>query len=209
MSSEGPFVPDSIQTARSSSPVWITLAQLLRPQGRKGEILAELLTDFPERFEQHTRVYLAPAGFTGEPSAARHAEITGYWLPVGKNAGRIVLTFAGIDSITAAESLEKLDVLIPEEERLALDDDSDYISDLIGCTVYDGPKPIGLVDGVDFPTTPDGTRRLEEAAPLLTVITPEDVEVLIPYVQAFLVSVDTAAKRIEMNLPEGLIGLNQ
>ncbi len=187
---------------------WITLAQLLRPQGRKGEILAELLTDFPERFDDRTRVYLAPAGFHGPVAAAREAEVAGYWLPVGKNAGRIVLAFAGIDSINAAEALGRLDVLIPEEERLELEEDADYIDELIGCVVYDGASAVGEVSGVDFPTTPDGTRRLEDAAPLLTVTTPEGDEVLIPYVKAYLVSTDTAGKRIEMNLPAGLLDLN-
>ena len=194
----------------SSSPHrWITLAQLLRPQGRKGEILAELLTDFPERFDQHKRVFLAPANFTGEPSVARQAEVTGYWLPVGRNAGRIVLAFAGVDSIESAEALERLEVLIPEQERLALDEDAEYIDDLLGCIVYDAAAPIGSVTAVDFPTTPDGTRRLEDAAPLLTVLTPDGIEILIPYVTAYLVTVDTAQKRIEMTLPEGLIELNR
>ncbi|SNS73186.1 16S rRNA processing protein RimM [Granulicella rosea] len=171
-------------------------------------MLAELLTDFPERFQTQPRVYLAPAGFNGHVAAAREAEVTGFWLPVGKNAGRIVLSFAGIESINDAEKLERLEVLIPEEERLELEEDAEYIDDLIGCTVYDGATPVGEVSGVDFPTTPDGTRRLEDAAPLLTVTTPAGDEVLIPYVTAYLISTDTGTKRIEMNLPAGLIDLN-
>ena len=46
-----------------SSSQWIVLAQVLRPQGRRGEVLADLFTDFPERFEQHRSVWLAPQGF--------------------------------------------------------------------------------------------------------------------------------------------------
>ena len=42
---------------------WIVLAQILRPQGRKGEVLADLFTDFPERFDEHPGVWLAPSGF--------------------------------------------------------------------------------------------------------------------------------------------------
>jgi 16S rRNA processing protein RimM len=192
------------------SPQWIVLAQLLRPQGRKGELLAELLTDFPERFDDHPRVFLAPKNFTGTEDRARIANVTSFWLPVGKNAGRIVLAFEGIDSITKAEGLNGLDVIVPFEERLELEDeDQEYVSDLVGCGVWDGATRIGQVEDVEFPTTPDGSRRRDDAAPLLTVMTEDGIEVLIPYVKAFLVTVDVEAKRIEMKLPEGLVELNR
>jgi 16S rRNA processing protein RimM len=192
-----------------SNPSWIVLAQLLRPQGRKGELLAELLTDFPERFGEQKRVYLAAAGFDGAAEEARAAEVVSFWLPVGKNEGRVVLQFAGIDSISDAESAAGLEVLVPEEERLPLDDESVYISELVGCTVYDGGVVVGVVADVQFATTPDGGRRLTEAAPLLAVQSPEGDEVLIPFAKAFLVAVNTDAKRIDMTLPEGLIDVNR
>jgi 16S rRNA processing protein RimM len=193
----------------TSPPAWITLAHLLRPQGRKGELLAELLTDFPERFSERTRVFLAMPGFSGPPSAAREIAVTNHWLPVGRNHGRIVLTLEGIDSISKAEELEGLDVLVPAQERIELEDDAEYIDDLIGCTVLDGDQPVGTVTGVEFPTTSDGARRLAEAAPLLTVEGPSGEEILIPYVQSFLISLDVAAKRIQMKLPDGLLDLNR
>src|SRR5580693_2052735 len=117
----------------TDSSNWVVLAQLLRPQGRKGELLAELYTDFPERFKEHPRVYLAVPDFNGPVAEARAAEVSGYWLPVGKNQGRIVLQFAGVDSINAAELIAGQEVLVPREERLALEDEANYISDLIGC----------------------------------------------------------------------------
>src|ERR1700760_4317228 len=123
-----------------NASAWLVLAHLLRPQGRKGELLAELSTDFPERFEDRRRVFLAAPGFDGSPADARSVEVVGFWLPVGKNEGRIVLQFAGIETISAAETIAGLDVLIPREERLPLEDESVYISELIGCTVYDGAK---------------------------------------------------------------------
>jgi 16S rRNA processing protein RimM len=192
-----------------SAPAWIVLAHLLRPQGRKGEVLAELFTDFPERFEDQRRIFLAAPGFAREQAEARAAEVVAYWLPVGKNEGRIVLQFAGIDTISDAESIAGLDVLIPREERLPLDEESVYISELIGCTVYDGAKPVGLVEDVQFAMTADGGRRLDDAAPLLAVTSFDGDEVLIPFAKAFLVKVDTDAKRIEMTLPEGLIEVNR
>jgi len=194
-------------TANRSS--WIALAHLLRPQGRKGELLAELFTDFPERFEERKQVFLASPGFEGEAAQARAAEVVAFWLPVGKNDGRIVLQFAGIDSITDAEKLAGLEVIVPNEERMPLNDDSVYISELIGCTVYDGPIVVGVIADVQFPATADGTRRLDEAAPLLEVASTDGEEILIPFAKAFVVGVDTKAKRVEMTLPVGLLDVNR
>ena len=188
---------------------WIVLAELLRPQGRKGELLAELHTDFPERFNEDTRVFLAKADFNGSSEQARQAVVSEYWLPLGKNQGRIVLKFAGIDSISDAESIAGLEVIVPREERLALEDEANYISDLVGCTVYDAGTAIGVVDDVQFSTTADGLRRLEEIAPMLILTGTDGQELLIPFAKDFLVSIDAEAKQIEMVLPSGLLDVNR
>lgn len=223
-----------------SAAKWIVLARILRPQGRSGEVLADLFTDFPDRFLQQPRVWLAPQGFSDSPAAQQVAldpaptgppcadnctaeppladklptsplqiaEVASFWLPVGRNAGRIVLRFAGFDSIEQAEQLAGKEVLVPLAERTPLADGAAYISDLIGCTVYDRDRPLGTVAAVDFPTTPDGARRLEDAAPLLVLATPSGDQILIPFARAFLVALDPAAKSIRMALPEGLAELN-
>jgi len=199
-----------------SASQWIVLAQVLRPQGRKGEVLADLFTDFPERFSQHRRVWLAPAGFadraaTGEEADvdAEPAEVASHWLPVGRNAGRIVLHFAGVDSIEKAQLLAGKEVLVPLAERMPLEPGATYVSDLIGCTVYDRDRALGVVDSVQFPTSPDGLRRLEQAAPLLAIKPPEGDEVLVPFASAFLLNLDLAAKSIRMELPQGLAEVNR
>src|SRR5260370_22213090 len=188
---------------------WIVLAQLLRPQGRKGELLAELLTDITVRFEGGCRVFLAAENFRGASSEARMAEVASYWLPVGKNQGRIVLKIAGIDTISDAEAIAGLEVIVPREERLPLDEEANYISDLIGCTVYDAANPVGVIEDVQFATTPDGLRRLEETAPMLVLTSPEGDELLVPFAKDFLVKVDAAARRVEMVLPAGLLDPNR
>jgi 16S rRNA processing protein RimM len=200
---------DESKLMTESASSWIVLAHLLRPQGRKGELLAELHTDFPERFSEQKQVFLALPGYAGEKEYARSAEVTSFWLPMGKNQGRIVLHFAGVEEISQAERLAGLDVIIPREQRRPLDDEAIYISELVGCTLYDGSTAVGLVADVQFPTSPDGNRRLEEAAPLLEVTSFDGDEVLIPFVKDFLVSIDTKAKRIDMTLPPGLIGINR
>lgn len=195
-------------------PQWVVLAHLLRPQGRKGEILAELLTDFPEDFRDRERVFLAPPDFAGPEAQARLVEIARFWLPVGRNQGRIVLHIKGVDSITAAEALSGLEIVAPSSERHLLEEDATYISDLIGCVVFDlalpsQPVEIGVVVDVHFATTPDGSRRLRDAAPLLAVESPQGDEVLIPFAKAFLLSLDPEHKRIEMSLPLGLVEINR
>jgi 16S rRNA processing protein RimM len=200
-----------------SSTQWIVLAQILRPQGRRGEVLADLFTDFPERFTEHPQVWLAPAGFADRVDAGlpasdlkspQAATVTAHWLPVGKNAGRIVLHFAAIDSIEQAEQLAGKEVLIPLTERVALEPGAAYISDLVGCTVYNRGQPIGVVEDVHFPTSADGARRLEDAAPLLAVTSPEGDEILIPFAKAFLRELNLDGRSISMELPEGLAEIN-
>jgi 16S rRNA processing protein RimM len=196
----------------SSASQWTLLARILRPQGRKGEVLADLFTDFPERFASSPAVWLASGGFaeaeTAERQAPEAAEVVTHWLPVGRNAGRIVLQFAGIDSISAAEQLSGKEVVVPAEARMPLESGAAYISDLIGCTVYDGGEAVGTVEDVQFATTPDGTRRLEDAAPLLVVQAPNQGEVLIPFANEYIVQLDSAGKAIRMTLPEGLTKVN-
>lgn len=200
------------------SQQWIILARILRPQGRRGEVLAELLTDFPNRFAERPDVWLAPPGYTEGPgpassgapiSAPQPAFILSHWLPVGRNSGRVVLHFRGVDSITAAEAMAGQEVVVPLAERLPLEGDAAYISDLIGCSVYDRGSLLGTIDAVQIPTTADGIRRLEDAAPLLSIATPDEEEILVPFAKAYLQRIDVVARTVHMALPEGLTDLNR
>lgn len=176
-----------------SDNAWAIVARLVRPQGRHGEILADLLTDFPERFADRKRLYLIASETSAAP--AREVALERHWL----HKGRIVLKFAGVDSINDAETLRGLLVAIPASERAPLDDDSVYVSDLIGCEVVDlaaAPVAVGKITNVD------------REAGLLVLQPPRGQEVLIPFVKAYLAKIDTAAKRIEMRLPSGLLDIN-
>jgi 16S rRNA processing protein RimM len=198
----------------STSPAFVTLARLLRPQGRRGELLADLLTDFPEQLSNASGLYLVAANAEAPAPTAERIVIESQWMPTGKNAGRIVLKLTGCDSINDAERFAHMKLMVPATERPALDADTFYVSDLIGSTLYnreasDRDTPVGEVVDVEFATSPDGKTRLADAAPLLCVMlagdTEEDEPVLIPFVRAQLLSVDTAARRIVMELPEGLV----
>jgi len=172
---------------------WAILAQLVRPQGRDGGIIADLLTDFPERFVDRKRLYLLASETSNVP--VEEVALERHWL----HKGRVVLHFSGVDSIEKAETLRGLFVAIPAAERAPLAGDSVYIADLIGCAVVDiaSPElPIGKVADLD------------REAGLLIVQPPKGPEVLIPFAKAYLVDIDTSAKRIVMHLPKGLLEIN-
>jgi 16S rRNA processing protein RimM len=190
-----------------SSSNWVVLARLLRPQGRKGELLADLFTDFPEQLVGRTELFLTSSGGTAAPSTARPVEVTSSWLPVGKNRGRVVLQLAGIDSISAAESLAGFELVVSDDNRMPLDDESVYVSELVGCTLFDENVAIGEITDVQFPTSADGA-RLSDAAAML-IVQSSGGEVLVPFVKPFVKNLDLPARRLVMSLPAGLVEVNQ
>ena len=200
--------PVSMSQTESPSP-WVLLAHLLRPQGRKGEILAELLTDFPERFAERKRVYLLaparPSARTAPPAPAEYT-VEDHWLPMGKNAGRVVLKLKDVDSINDAELLKGFDVAVPRSERTPLEEDAAYIEDLIGCTLFDGADEVGMVEDVEMTAAADP--GLPATAPLLVVRGSNGEELLVPFAKAWLLKLDAENKRIEMTLPAGLLTIN-
>ena len=177
---------------------WVWLARIRKVQGRKGEVLAEILTDFPEKFSERKQVWLLEAaGQAGE--SAREAELRSHWLNKSQ-AGGVVLHFAGVDSITEAEALRGLVVAIPRAERVPLGEDEVYVGDLIGCQLVDvsadPARTVGLIEDVD-----------REAGPvaLLVVAGTGSEEILVPFAKAYLRRIDLEGKRVEMALPEGLV----
>jgi 16S rRNA processing protein RimM len=181
---------------------WVWLARIRKAQGRKGEVLAEILTDFPEKFAERKRVWLlSGAGSAGETAreVAREAELVAHWLNKGQTGG-VVLHFAGVDSITEAEALRGMVVAIPQAQRMPLGEDEVYVGDLIGCSVFDvaadSARCVGVIEDVDRDAGP---------VALLVVKGEGGEEILVPFAKAYLLRIDPDGKRVEMVLPEGLI----
>ncbi len=181
---------------------YITLARVLKTQGRRGEVAVEVHSDVPDRFVEGMRLLaLDDAG------QRRELEVEELW----PHKGHLVLKFAGIDSISDAEALLRCELQVPRGERAELEQGWTYISDLTGCTVFDGDREIGQIQGVEF-----GAGE----APLLIVANPprdgssvkpsnqREQPYEIPFAEAYLVSVDPAAKQVRMRLPEGMLEIN-
>src|SRR5271165_3742521 len=116
---------------QANEQAWVWLARIRKAQGRKGEVLAEILTDFPEKFAERKRVWLL-SGAGQADEAVREMALDSHWLNKAQ-AGGIVLRFAGVDSISGAEALRGMVVAIAKAERAPLGEDEYYAGDLIGC----------------------------------------------------------------------------
>ncbi len=182
------------------------MARILRPHGRRGEVACEILTDFPQRFKSLKFAELR--GVRGEP---RRVGIRSCWLSQSRG-GQAIFHFEGSDSINDAEKLVGLEVQIPLSERMPLPAGSYYITDLAGCEVREAlvRSPSGESGGAAIGTVSDVQIPGDDVAgtPILVVDSPNG-ELLIPLAQDICVRVDTAARMIEVVLPEGLRDLNR
>ena len=184
------------------SKSWVWLARIRRPQGRKGEVFAEILTDFPEKFAERRRLWLIDeeaAGVRADSGGPRSVQLVHHWL----HKGGIVLHFAEVDSISAAETLAGRIVAIPREQRAELAEDEVYIADLVGCVLVDmaradAPVLVGEIEDVERGAGP---------VPIL-IVRGARGEVLIPFAKDYLRRIDLDQKQVEMALPEGLVDLN-
>jgi 16S rRNA processing protein RimM len=191
---------------------WVQVARIIRPRGNKGEVLAELFTDFSARLSSLLQIYLR--GPQGEP---RVVGLQNFWVD-RNHPEHGIFHFEGCASIDAAEKLRGLDVLLPIADRVKLPAGKYFVSDLIGCTVFENrleeaklsspacameqaPRVVGTVRDVFFPG--EGTA----GTPLLQVQTAEG-ELLVPLAEDICRSIDVAARRIDVTLPEGLSDLN-
>jgi len=179
--------------APDASGEWITLAVVVKTQGRRGEVAVELHTGVPDRFRQNMRLWaLAKDG------TRREVTVEDLW----PHKNLLVLKFQGVETISDAEPLVGAELQLPRSERAELEPGWTYLSDLIGCTVFDGQREIGEIEDVQF-----GAGE----APLLVVRDKEQRGKLpyeIPFAEAYLVKLDPERKQVRMKLPEGLLEVN-
>lgn len=172
------------------------VARIRHTQGRRGEVAADIETDFPERFAAGARFLLGNRRGTAEQ--AREYRLEDSWL----HKGQVILKFAGVGSISEAEQLIGYEVLIPAAERKPLAEGNYYLDDLVGCAVVEQGREIGRV--ADWEDTGGGVLLHVEPADK----TAAGEEILIPFAQEICTAVDVAGKLIQVRLPEGLMELN-
>jgi len=181
------------EAASAQEEGFVAIARIVRPHGRKGEVAAEILTDFPARFAGLRQIFLENPGSLPTPT-----RLESTWL----HKGRIILKFSGVESISQAAQLRGALVLIPRRERVKLTANAYYLWELIGCHVvaqYGGEsEELGTVTDVEL--TP-GTH-------LLHVETAQG-EVLIPLAEAICKRIDVTRKIINIDPPQGLLEVSR
>ncbi len=196
------------------TPRWVLVARILRARGNKGEVVAEILTDFPERLTRLREVFV---GHTGGKSEPRCMALKSCWLSQN-HRGQAVFHFEGVDSISEAEKFRGFEVLLPFEQRVSLPAGQYFVSDLIGCSVFENPAALPVVASspcslAEAPALLGTVRDVQfpgeeiSGTPLLEVETSRG-EILIPLAVDICTKIDTTARRIDVMLPEGLRDLN-
>ena len=190
---------------------WVTVAVLGKTRGNRGEITAWALSSKPERYQALEEVYLfglvegtddtVPRGrpartglsVPGPPAAGERFEVESTWF----HQETLIFKFRGVDTISDAERLSGLEVRVPLSQRTALDPGEFFQSDLVGCEVVDRRtgESLGRVSGWQ-----------DSGGPGLLVV---EGNLLIPFARAICVEIHPAARRIAVELPEGLKDLNR
>jgi 16S rRNA processing protein RimM len=172
---------------------------VVKTQGRHGEVAVELHTGVPDRFQQGMRLWALLKN--GE---RREVKIEELW----PHKSWLVLKLAGVESMDDAEALKGAELQVPQSERAELQAGWTYLSDLVGCAVFDGDREIGKIVDVAF-----GAGE----APLLVVqgegrddsrSSGVKLPYEIPFAEAYLERVDVARKQVRMRLPDGLLDVN-
>jgi 16S rRNA processing protein RimM len=170
---------------------FITLARVIKTQGRHGEVAAEIHSDISGRFTAGMKLFALPRS----QDSRRELEVEDLW----PHKGLLVLKFRGVDSISDAELLIGSELQVPGGQRAKLDPGWNYVSDLLGCTVLDKGSEIGHIEDVQF-----GAGE----APLLIVTNEAGKKFEVPFAEAYLKGLDLEQRQVRMQLPEGMLEIN-
>lgn len=175
-------------------PEWddlVAVGVVARPQGRRGEVIVNAVTDFADRrFVAGALLHARRRGQTTiEAVTIETARL---------HRGRPVLKLAGVDSIAAAEAWTGAELRISPERQHALPPGVYYHSQLVGCAVLtESGVRLGVV------------RRVEgEGDASRLVVRTARGELLVPLAEAICPRIDVGSREIVVRPPEGLLELN-
>ncbi len=161
----------------------VTIGRIVRPQGRKGEVVTEILSDRPDRFASLRRAYV-----TGPSAEPREVVVTSCW----PHKGRMVVKLEGVDSIDAAEEFRGAELGIAAEDLPPLPEGSYYHHELQGLEVQDTEgRPLGTVAEI-----------LETGGAPVLVIRSSGKEALVPLAYEFVKRVDRQGRTLVVAVPE-------
>jgi len=163
----------------------VAIAKLVKARGLRGEIVADVLTNFPERFENLKRVFAVREDKTSE------LEIENFWFQ--KN--RIVLKFKDFDTIETAETLRGCEICVAETEAVELEEGEFFDWQLEGCAVE-------TLEGETLGTVKELMRT---GGAEILVVEGVDKEYLIPFAETICTEVDVENRLIKVDAPEGLL----
>jgi 16S rRNA processing protein RimM len=171
-------------------PSFIAIARIARTRGNRGEVVADLYTDFPDRFNALEEVWLE--FYDGRK---QRVALEDCW----EHKGRRVFKFAGVDSISSAEGYVGCWIVIPSDQAVQLPEGTYYDHDLMGCSVQDiRGNRLGIVGDI-----------LHIAGNSQLVVKDLNREYLIPAVESICIRVSIVGKQILVDPPEGLMDLNK
>jgi 16S rRNA processing protein RimM len=168
----------------------VSVARAVRTRGLKGELVADLLTDYPERFEEVTT--LTAVGPKGDHLTV---ELEDFWF----QNDRVILKLVDCDSVQAAEKFREYEFCIPQSDIVELEQGEYFDFDLEGCTVQEvSGRKVGEVKSV---LKTGGTE-------ILVIAAENGTEVMVPLAESIVIKIDVRAKEILIDPPEGLLELN-
>ncbi len=163
----------------------VVIARIARPRGVRGELVAEILTDFPERFVGlDNAIAVLPDG------DRRELKIENVWF----QNERIVLKFEGIDSIESGEDLRDAEICVKESETVELEEGEFFDWQLEGCSAV-------TVDGESLGTV----KELMRTGGTEVLVIDGEREYLVPFAESICIEVDIENKRIVIDPPDGLL----
>jgi 16S rRNA processing protein RimM len=163
----------------------VVIAKIVKPQGNRGEVAAEIWTDFPHRFQLLKEVLLQ-----GSQEQPQTFKLESFWF----HKKRVILKFFGVDNRSMAEELRDYEVKIPESQRIPLAEGTYYQHELLDCVVKDRQgRSLGKITEVV------GTK-----GNYLLKVSRDTGDFLIPFAQSLLVQASVKDKELICDLPEGL-----
>ena len=164
----------------------VAIAKVARPHGLRGEVAADVLTDFPERFEDLGKVVVL-----ADDQSRAELTIEGFRF----QKGRVFLKFAGLDTVESVEPLRNAEICVPEDEAVELEAGEFYDWELEGCRVV-------TVDGTELGTVRELMRT---GGTEILVVQGTEKDYLVPFAEAICTEVDIENELITIDPPDGLL----